>query len=302
MGFNISGLAINKNYEKDFELLQQELGWNLEKHSEIDFETASSDWIEDEICDVYFSENGTLILMGMEMCTDSYPLKNDHTLTFALSESSMSFFANYCENGIEKRSMLEVEDEKITDEGEKLEVENETNDTSEIILNQLKKVIGKGFWDIDPNEKVVRYTFTKNIETPSFEETIFDINRPISQEDLSEKFSDEDLFEYFDKIIEFAQTNQINAFLIPWSHGDESRKFMNLFAIITEILNRPHLSEQINQRMPVDRFKLLCRFDSDKIDSKTADQMMKELAMINNQDGSYSINNVEQKKWWEFWK
>ena len=29
MGFNISGLAINKNYENDFDSLQKELGWNL---------------------------------------------------------------------------------------------------------------------------------------------------------------------------------------------------------------------------------------------------------------------------------
>ena len=37
MGFNLSGLAINKNYENDFDHLQKELGWNLEKQSEIDF-------------------------------------------------------------------------------------------------------------------------------------------------------------------------------------------------------------------------------------------------------------------------
>jgi hypothetical protein len=32
MGFNISGLAINKNYENDFDSLQKELGWNLKKN------------------------------------------------------------------------------------------------------------------------------------------------------------------------------------------------------------------------------------------------------------------------------
>ena len=37
MGFNLSGLAINKNYENDFDHLQKELGWKLEKQSEIDF-------------------------------------------------------------------------------------------------------------------------------------------------------------------------------------------------------------------------------------------------------------------------
>jgi hypothetical protein len=161
MGFNISGLAINKNYEKDFDKLQKELGWNLEKQSEIDFETASSNWTEDGICNVYFTEEGTLMFIGMDMCTESFPLKNDNTLTFALSETSMAFNINYCENGVEKRSIMEVNDERITDEGEKLEVEKNSEDTSEIIWNQIERVIGKRFWDIRPDEKAVRYIFVK---------------------------------------------------------------------------------------------------------------------------------------------
>ena len=159
MGFNISGLAINKNYENDFDSLQKELGWNLKKETEIDFETASSNWKDDGICDVYFSENGTLLFISMEMCTESFPLKNDNSLTFALSETSMAFYINYCENGIEKRLIMEVNDERMEDEGEKLGVENTAEDTSEIILNQLEVVIGKRFWDIEPDEKATRYLF-----------------------------------------------------------------------------------------------------------------------------------------------
>jgi hypothetical protein len=159
MGFNISGLAINKNYENDFDSLQKELGWNLKKETEIDFETASSNWKEDGICDVYFSENGTLLFISMEMCTESFPLKNDNSLTFALSETSMAFYINYCENGIEKRLIMEVNDERMQDEGEKLGVENNAEDTSEIIWNQLEVVIGKRFWDIEPDEKATRYLF-----------------------------------------------------------------------------------------------------------------------------------------------
>ena len=159
MGFNISGLAINKNYENDFDSLQKELGWNLKKETEIDFETASSNWKDDGICDVYFSENGTLLFISMEMCTESFPLKNDNSLTFALSETSMAFYINYCENGIEKRLIMEVNDERMQDEGEKLGVENTAEDTSEIIWNQLEVVIGKRFWDIEPDEKATRYLF-----------------------------------------------------------------------------------------------------------------------------------------------
>jgi len=292
MGFNISGLAINKNYESEFDQLQKELGWNLEKQSEIDFETASSNWTEEGIFDVYFSEKGTLIFMNMDMCTESLGLKNDNTLTFALSETSMAFNINYCENGIEKRSIMEVNEERMQDEGEKLVVEEKSEDTSEIIWNQIEVVIGKRFWDIEPNEKAIRYVFSKNIGTIEFDKKMYNFDEPISNEDLSNKFTDDELFQYFDQIIEFAQKNQINAFLFPWSHKDNSRKFMNLFSIITEILNRPNLSNFISKRMPFEKFNKLCRFDPDKVDSKTNMQMLKELNMINSTLKNSNSSNI----------
>jgi len=306
MGFNISGLAINKNYEREFDQLQKELGWNLEKQSEINFETASSNWTEDGICDVYFTEKGTLLFISMDMCAESWGLKNDNTLTFALSETSMAFNINYCENGIEKRSIMEVNDERMQDEGEKLTVEEKSEDTSEIIWNQIEQVIGKRFWDIQPDEKAVRYIFSKNTGTTNSEKTTYDIDKPIPKEDLSNKFSDDELFQYFDEIIEFAQKNQINVYLNPWAHKDNSRKFMNLFAIITEISNRPNLSSNINKRMPLERFKMLCRFDPEKVDSRTNSQMLKELNMINSKTDNYVPNktqtNSTKNKWWQFWK
>jgi hypothetical protein len=107
----------------------------------------------------------------MEMCTESFPLKNDNSLTFALSETSMAFYINYCENGIEKRSIIEVNDERMQDEGEKLEVENNAEDTSEIIWNQLEVVIGKRFWVIEPDEKATRYLFVHENITNTEPET-----------------------------------------------------------------------------------------------------------------------------------
>ena len=44
MGMNISGIAINKNYENDFENLAKSLRWKLKKQAEIDFGTAVSNW------------------------------------------------------------------------------------------------------------------------------------------------------------------------------------------------------------------------------------------------------------------
>ena len=164
MGYNISGIAIDKNYENDFVSLQNQLGWNLEKVTEIDFETASANWTDDKICNVYFTKTGTLIFIGMENCEQSFNLKNDHVLTFALSETSMVFNINYSEKGVEKRSIIEVNDERVEDSGEALAIEKDSEDTSEIIWNQIEVLLGKRFFDIELEEKATQYRFKTDID------------------------------------------------------------------------------------------------------------------------------------------
>jgi len=176
MGFNISGLVINKNYKDTFDQLQKEFGWTLKKEGEINFEAASSNWKDDGICDVYFSERGTLLFISMDMCAESWGLKNANTLTFALSETSMAFNLAYCENDVLKRSIMQVEDNRMAEEGEKLEVEDKSEDTSEIIWNQMEVVLGKSFWSIEPDEKAERYLFVKEEKTS---------NKVVSQAKLS---------------------------------------------------------------------------------------------------------------------
>ena len=319
MGFNISGIAIDKNYESEFKNLQKEFGWTLEKQSEINFETASSNWKDEGICDVYFSEQGTLLFISMDMCADSWSLKADKTLTFALSETSMAFNISYCENGIEKRAIMEVEGNRMSDEGDKLEVESKSVDASEIIWNQLEVIMGKRFWDIDPSEKAIRYLFSKekkpiqetakvaNVVKPkqaATNEVIGD--KPISKEDLKNNYTDKQLIQAFDQIIKFSQDNQINIFIHPWAHKNYSRKYMNLFSIITEIESRPKLNSEIAKRLPQARFDMICRFDPEKVDSKTNNKMLAELNKIKLNHSNASANAVSKvnvnKKWWEFWK
>jgi len=159
MGFNLSGLVINKNYKNKLEELQEELGWKLTRKEEINFEQASSNWKENGICDIYFSEQGTLLFISIDKCAQSWGINNANTLTFALSETSMVFNINYCENGIEKRSIIEIEGNRIEDEGEKLKVEEISEAASEIIWNQIEALLGQPFWDIDLEEKAERFMF-----------------------------------------------------------------------------------------------------------------------------------------------
>ncbi|MFB9077703.1 hypothetical protein ACFFLS_00665 [Flavobacterium procerum] len=159
MGFNFSGIAINKNYKDNFEELQEKLGWTLEKTEEIDFETASANWKDEGICDVSFDENATLLFVSMDRCTNLHYLEDAAVFTFALSETSMAFYLGYSENGEEKREIMEVEDDRVTDDGEPLKAEENEDDTSEVIWNMIGEVLGEDFWSRAHDEKAYRYIF-----------------------------------------------------------------------------------------------------------------------------------------------
>ncbi|MFN8320437.1 MAG: hypothetical protein U0V54_13545 [Saprospiraceae bacterium] len=185
MGMNISGIAINKNYENDFENLAKSLRWKLKKQAEIDFGTAVSNWKEKGICDVYFSETGTVLFVNMEMCAEGWGLENDNALTFILSETSMAFNLHYCENGIHKRILIDVEGKRVFSRGDPMSVEANSGDMANIILNQLEVVIGKSFWDIEHTEKAYRYIFVD--DSDDVEEDI------VTDEPHSDKIMENDI-------------------------------------------------------------------------------------------------------------
>lgn len=161
MSYKITGLAINKNYENDFKELQEELGWNLEKQSEIDFETAISDRTEEGFCEVFFLEKGTLLFFTPKMRHEVFVLQNTNILNFTLLDMFMMYHINYYENGIEIRSLIDVNEKIIRDEGNKFDGEEYADEYSEIILRQIEVVIGKSLTDIEPSKKGIRYTFIK---------------------------------------------------------------------------------------------------------------------------------------------
>ncbi|MDR3287522.1 MAG: hypothetical protein LBT27_08775 [Prevotellaceae bacterium] len=161
MGFNLSGIVINKNYKENIEFVEKEFDWNLEFIEEIAFEVASENWKEEGLCDIYFSEHGTMIFLNMDMCIDSWSTQNDNVLTFALSETSMAFNLEYCEKKENLRSIMEVGGKKMSEEGDKLPVEETLSDISEIIWEQIGIVLGKSFWKIAPEEKAYRYKLLK---------------------------------------------------------------------------------------------------------------------------------------------
>jgi len=159
MGFNISGIAINKNYENNLVELQKHFGWSLQKDSKVNFETASENWKEPNLCDIYFTENGTLIFISADKCMDEFPIKEFETLSFILSETSMSMYLNYCVDGVSKRSIMETEGTILEEEGDPLPLEENAEDTSEIIWQQIAKLIGVRYFDIELGSEATRYMF-----------------------------------------------------------------------------------------------------------------------------------------------
>ncbi|MCL9770567.1 hypothetical protein NAT47_09060 [Flavobacterium sp. HXWNR69] len=169
MGHNISGIAINKNFENNVEELSKLLGVELQIENEIIFEDASENWKEEGYFDVYFSKNGTLVFANIDYCLEPYSHKETNILTFALSETSMTFNIGYTENDVLVRSIMKVNDEIVDEEGEPLqcEIDNE-DDMTETIFDQIGEVIGTHFYEIELDEKAYRFTLKNaaSVEQP----------------------------------------------------------------------------------------------------------------------------------------
>lgn len=173
MGHNISGIAINKNFENNTEELSKLLGVVLQIENEIIFEEASENWKEEGYFDVYFSKNGTLVFANIDYCLEPYSHKETNILTFALSETSMTFNIGYTENDVLVRSIMKVNDDIIDEEGEPLqcEIDNE-DDMTEAIFDQIGEVIGTHFYEIELDEKAYRFYLKTTDEIVSREEIL----------------------------------------------------------------------------------------------------------------------------------
>ena len=96
----------------------------------------------------------------MERAAFEFNISNQKAFSFALSEMTMTFAVNYTDNGKIIRSFAETEDgERHQEVGDKLEFENTENDVSELIHHLIESTLGKRFWDIDLEEKCLRYKF-----------------------------------------------------------------------------------------------------------------------------------------------
>lgn len=193
MGFNVSGIAINGNFQGREEQLWEALGFNVVFEKEIYFEEASSNWKDDVLCDVYFTERGTLIFLSMDRCIEGYSIPDQQCFTFALSETSMAFNFEYAEGSKVLRRFMEVNGEELSAEGTPLEVELNTSDSADKIWKQIEVVLGASFWSIDPAAKAYRYQFKAKEAAPVPVPVVSAVSQTPKSEDFEMLSSEENL-------------------------------------------------------------------------------------------------------------
>lgn len=111
MGYNIAGLVINQNYNKDIKKLGDNLKWGIEIIEEIDFETASSNWTpKGEFC-LHFTDKATMIFFTHQWVADQNKSKTADTLNYAYSATSMAFQIDLFKSGKLVRSIMEYNGE-----------------------------------------------------------------------------------------------------------------------------------------------------------------------------------------------
>lgn len=159
MGFNITGIVVNKNYDNKIEELGNSLGLKLTFEKEVSFEEASSNWKEYGVCDIYFAENGTLLFFSMERLLWGQRIENQNVLSFKYSETSMEFGLKYFEGFENRRSIKESNGVIKLQKGNPLPEEATNAETSELIFAKIADVLGQKFWDIDFASIAFRYKY-----------------------------------------------------------------------------------------------------------------------------------------------
>ena len=164
MGFNIAGLVINQNYEKDIEKLGKDLKWGIEIIEEVDFETASSNWTPEGEFRLHFTDKATMIFFPHGWVAYQNKSKTADTLNYAYSATSMAFQVDLFKSGKMVRSMMEYDGEKKIELGNPLELEKEHQTASGLTFALIDELLGDGFGSIDLGEKSFRCKKTKFIE------------------------------------------------------------------------------------------------------------------------------------------
>lgn len=165
MGFNISGLIINHNYEKSLKNLEHDFGWGIKITEEINFDQASANWTPEGEFRLHFSDKATLIFFPMNWVDYEYKSSHSDTLNYAYSATGMTFQMDLFKSGKRVRSILEIEGDRTIDEGRKLAIEKNHDSAAGLIFALIDKLLGAKLGSIKYDAKSFRCEATNSIQS-----------------------------------------------------------------------------------------------------------------------------------------
>lgn len=158
MGLNISGLVIDKNYKNNLTELESVFEQKMIFEKEVDYEDAIENWKEEDYCDIFYSKNGTIIMLSMITGGFDFNVKDQTAFSFVLSEMTGMYCVNYTQNEELIRSIMETQEE-YEEDGEPLDFESEDTSLEEFIYHLIEKTLGESFYNIPVDAKWERYSF-----------------------------------------------------------------------------------------------------------------------------------------------
>lgn len=285
MGLFLSGLAINKDYRNKIDVLYNILKMNVVKTEEVTFEESMDSDTELFYFDVYFSSVGTLVFLNYDLCMHSYLVEESNTLSFIISENSDTYSLNYTENGKEKIHLEQVAG-VLKGSGKKIIKDNNLT-IDELVFKYIENLIGKRFFDIGNEEKLIR-CYVSNydwLKKPEVNKT--NILEPL---DLI-YFSDEELLDLFNKLVEYCKSNNINFFLHTSLQEPENQIIVqNIIDLKRHVEYKENLLKILKPKFPMDSYSMIGKFKKENLDQKISIMLFDLIKNI-----SISNKNVNQK-------
>ena len=176
MGYNLSGIAINKNFKKSNEEFLKHLKWPGEFVKNITYEESSTTYHDENTFDIFFSESGTLILCAPKEEINKQISKGNRTVRFMLTETAMAFSYGVLEDTKEIREYFEHETEVKLNVGEELDAEKGEDDAMEKTMNVIASIFGENLYQFDLDHIGYRYKLIKLENTIQHKAPFYDSN------------------------------------------------------------------------------------------------------------------------------
>ncbi len=207
MGFNISGMVIDNNFNKSLDEFEDAMHWGLEVLEEINFEQASANWTPDDIVNIYFSEKATMIFYPFEWSLEPNHPQNVNSLGFAYSETVMTFAVSYLDSVGNYRFFIENEGERQMETGNPLLLETEYSTADGLIFKLFDVLLDESFFSIDVSKKAYRCKKVPYNHNKLMPKETISVSTTLAEEQALPKESKEDAklsnLEVIDPLIEY---------------------------------------------------------------------------------------------------